>query len=51
MKETARRLDILLVIKIYLREIGWSGMDWINQDQDRYQWKTFVNTVMNLPAS
>jgi hypothetical protein len=36
------------VIKIYLREIGWSGMDWINLVQDKVQERTFVNTVMNL---
>jgi hypothetical protein len=31
-------------IKIYLREIRWDGMDWINLDQ----WRALVNTVMNL---
>jgi hypothetical protein len=35
-------------IKIYLREIGWDGMDWINVDQDKEQWRALVNTVMNL---
>jgi hypothetical protein len=35
-------------IKIYLREIGWDGMDWIDLPQDRDQWKALVNTVMNL---
>jgi hypothetical protein len=35
-------------IKIYLREIGWDGMDWINLAQDRDQWKALVNTVMKL---
>jgi hypothetical protein len=34
--------------KIYLREIGWAGMDWIDLAQDRDQWKALVNTVMNL---
>jgi hypothetical protein len=33
---------------MYLREIGWGGIDWIDLDQDRYQWKALVNTVMNL---
>jgi hypothetical protein len=37
-------------IKIDLREIGWNGMDWINQDQDRDQCRALVNTVMNLRA-
>jgi hypothetical protein len=35
-------------IKIDLREIGWDGMDWIDLDQDREQWRDLVNTVMNL---
>jgi hypothetical protein len=35
-------------IKIYLTEIGWDGVDWIDLAQDREQWKALVNTVMNL---
>jgi hypothetical protein len=35
-------------IKIYLTEIGWDGMDWIDLAHDRHQWRTFVNMVMNL---
>jgi hypothetical protein len=35
-------------IKIDLREMGWDGMDWINQAQDRDQWRALANTVMNL---
>jgi hypothetical protein len=35
-------------IKIDLREIGWDGVDWINLDQDREQWRALVNTVINL---
>jgi hypothetical protein len=35
-------------IKIYLREIGWDGVDWIDLAQDRDQWRAVVNTVMNL---
>jgi hypothetical protein len=38
-------------IKIDLREIGWSGTDWINLTQDRDQWQASVNTVMNLEFS
>jgi hypothetical protein len=34
-----------------LREIGWEGVDWINLDQDRYQWWGLVNMVMNLRVS
>jgi hypothetical protein len=35
-------------IKTDLREIEWDGMDLINLAQDRDQWRTLVNTVMNL---
>jgi hypothetical protein len=35
-------------IKMDLREIGWSGMDWIDLAQDRDQWRTLVNMVMDV---
>jgi hypothetical protein len=35
-------------IKIYLREIGWNCMVWIDLIQDRDKWRAFVNTVMIL---
>jgi hypothetical protein len=35
-------------IKMDLREIGWDGMDWIDLTQDRDQWRTLLNMVMNL---
>jgi hypothetical protein len=35
-------------IKMELRELGWGGMDWIHLAQDRDQWSTLVNTVMNF---
>jgi hypothetical protein len=35
-------------IKMGLREIGWSDMDWIHLPRDRDQWRALVNTVMNL---
>jgi hypothetical protein len=35
-------------IKIYLRERGWDGTDWIDLAQDRDRWRALVNTVMNL---
>jgi hypothetical protein len=37
-----------MCIKIYLREIGPCGMDWIRLAQDRDQSRALVNTVMNL---
>jgi hypothetical protein len=35
-------------IKMYLREIGWDGVDRIDMAQDRDQWRAFVNTALNL---
>jgi hypothetical protein len=31
-----------------LMELGWSGMDWIQLAEDRYQWVILLNTVMNI---
>jgi hypothetical protein len=35
-------------IKMDLREIGIDGANWIRLAQDRVQWRTCVNTIMNL---
>jgi hypothetical protein len=35
-------------IKMDLREIGIDGANWFRLAQDRVQWRTFVNMVMNL---
>jgi hypothetical protein len=35
-------------IKMGLREIGWDGMDWIELNQDRDQWRDLTNTAMKL---
>jgi hypothetical protein len=35
-------------IRMYLREIGWEGVDWMHLALDRSQWWTPVNMVMNL---
>jgi hypothetical protein len=34
-------------IKLYLKETGRGGVDWIDLAQDRYQWRTLVSKVMN----
>jgi hypothetical protein len=34
--------------KIYLREIGCDGVEWMALAQDRGQWRALVNTVMKL---
>jgi hypothetical protein len=36
------------IIKMDIREIGWDGVDSIDMAQDRDQWITLVNTVLNL---
>jgi hypothetical protein len=35
-------------IKMYFRETGINGTNWIPLAQDRVQWWAFVNTVMNF---
>jgi hypothetical protein len=36
-------------IKMYFKK--YDGMDWIHLGQDRDEWRTLVNTVMNLSGS
>jgi hypothetical protein len=35
-------------IRMDLSEIGWDGVDWIDVNQDRDQWRAVANTVMNF---
>ena len=35
-------------IKMYLQEVGCGGMDWNKVAQDRNNWRSLVNVVMNL---
>jgi hypothetical protein len=35
-------------IEMDLREIGWSGKDWIDLAQNRDQWRALVDMVTNL---
>jgi hypothetical protein len=35
-------------IKLYLREIGIDGVNWVQLAQDRVWWCAFVNMVMSL---
>jgi hypothetical protein len=37
-----------LDIKMNVREMGWRGIDWIDQAQDTVKWRAIVNTVMNF---
>jgi hypothetical protein len=35
-------------IRMYLREIGLGGVDWIRLAQDRERWQAVASAVMNL---
>jgi hypothetical protein len=35
-------------IKMDLVEIGWGGVDWTDVAQDKEEWWTVVNAIMNL---
>jgi hypothetical protein len=35
---------------MYLREIEWDGVDWIDVAQDRDQWMALVTMVLNFQA-
>jgi hypothetical protein len=39
------------VIKLDLRETEWDGMDWIELDQDRVQYRALVNMVIKIQVS
>jgi hypothetical protein len=35
-------------IRIGLREVGWSDVDWIGLAKDRNRWRAVVNSELNL---
>jgi hypothetical protein len=35
-------------IRMDLREVGWSDVDWIGLAKDRNRWRGVVNSVLNL---
>jgi hypothetical protein len=35
-------------IRMDLRKIGWSGMEWIHLAQDKDWWRVLVDMVINL---
>jgi hypothetical protein len=38
-------------IKMYVRGIGWGSIDWIHVAQDRDQWQTLVNKIINFQVT
>jgi len=34
-------------IKVYLKDTGWEGMNWIHLAWDRNKWQALANKVMN----
>jgi hypothetical protein len=34
-------------MEMYLREIGWEGVEWFHLAEDRDWWQALVNTMMN----
>jgi hypothetical protein len=35
-------------IRMDLREVGWSDVNWIGLAKDRNRWRAVVNSVLNL---
>jgi len=35
-------------IKMYIQEVGWWCIDWIDLDQDMDRWRALVTAVMNF---
>jgi hypothetical protein len=36
------------IVRTDLSEIGWVGVNWMYQTEDRDQWQAVVNTKMNV---
>jgi hypothetical protein len=35
---------------MYIQEIRWGGVDWIDLAKDRDKWQALMDMVMNLPV-
>jgi len=35
-------------IKVYIQEMGWGSMEWIDLAKERDRWEAVMNEVMNL---
>jgi len=38
-------------IKMYLKDIGWDCVGWINLAQDKDKWRVHINMVLGLSGS
>ena len=38
-------VDGRITLRIYLQEVGWRDMEWIDVAQDRNRWRKLVNAV------
>jgi len=47
-RDSPEDLDIDGKMLEYMSGIGWEGVGWMHLAEDRDQWRTVVNTVMNL---
>jgi hypothetical protein len=43
-----KRNVYVILVGMYFRELEWGGMNWIDLDEDRNQWRALVNMVLNL---
>ena len=48
LRERERLGDPGMDVMVELQLVGWGGMDWIDQVQDRDRWRTLVNMVMHF---
>jgi hypothetical protein len=46
LRRSMRKWDVNIIL--ILKETGWESVDWIHLAQDVDQWRTLVNTAMNL---
>jgi hypothetical protein len=40
-------IDGTIAFRRQLKEIGCDGVDWMNQAQDRYQWRAVLSILKN----
>jgi hypothetical protein len=38
----------VVIIRIYVGEMGWGDVDWIGLAQDRDRWRALVKSVLSL---